>query len=83
MKADRFAKPQLSCISPLDKKAWNSGEAYFGPLKGGFVRDNSVSFARLMMAEGGQGFLEKLGERFIYDINIGYNGKIWVSTDKP
>ena len=26
---DRFGKIQLSCINPLDKKAWNSGEAFF------------------------------------------------------
>ena len=26
---DRFGKIQLSCINPLEKKAWNSGEAFF------------------------------------------------------
>lgn len=45
--ADKFAKIQLSCINPIDKKAWNSGEAFFQDLKGGFVRDFSIQFCRL------------------------------------
>ena len=52
--SDRLAKTQLSCISALDKKAWNSGEAYFGELKGGFVRDFPIGFCReLLAAEDG------------------------------
>ena len=53
--ADRLAKTQLSCISPMDKKAWNSGEAYYGELKGGFVRDFPLGFCRELIAgeEGG------------------------------
>ena len=37
----------------------------------------------MLMAPEGQSFLELIGERFVYDINIGYNGKIWVHTEKP
>lgn len=53
--SDRLAKTQLSCISALDKKAWNSGEAFFGELKGGFVRDFPIGFCRELIAgeEGG------------------------------
>ena len=29
LSADKFGRVQLSCINPLDKKAWNSGEAFF------------------------------------------------------
>ena len=42
--ADKLAKTQLSCISALDKKAFNSGEAFFGELKGGFARDFPIGF---------------------------------------
>ena len=53
LQADKLAKTQLSCISPLDKKAWNSGEAFFGELKGGFVKDFPIRFCREMLdAEG-------------------------------
>ena len=44
--ADRLAKTQLSCISALDKKAWNTGEAFFGELKGGFCKDFPIGFCR-------------------------------------
>ena len=71
--ADRLAKTQLSCISALDKKAWNSGEAYFGELKGGFVRDFPIGFCQELLAgesSGGQEtttaiyLLNKLREKF-------------------
>ena len=87
LQADKLAKTQLSCISPLDKKAWNSGEAFFGELKGGFVKDFPIRFCReLLEAEGtqesettAQYLLNRLGEKFKFQINIGFNGKIWVS----
>ena len=70
--ADRLAKCQLSCISATDKKAWNSGEAFFGELKGGFVRDFPLGFCRelIMGEEGAQEtstaiyLLHKLREKF-------------------
>ena len=34
---DPLAKPELTCISPIHKKSWTSGESYFGPLKEGFL----------------------------------------------
>ena len=46
LSADKFSRVQLSCINPLDKKAWNSGEAFFHALKGGFVKDMPISFCR-------------------------------------
>ena len=70
--SDRLAKTQLSCISALDKKAWNSGEAYFGEIKGGFVRDFPLGFCGELLAgeDGGQEttttiyLLHKLREKF-------------------
>jgi hypothetical protein len=50
IEADGLASTKLSCISPLDKKAWNSGEAFFGLLKGGFVKDFPVSFTRGLLS---------------------------------
>ena len=38
---DKYYKPVLTCIHPTIKKDFNSGEAYFGPLKGGFMIDIS------------------------------------------
>jgi exosome complex component RRP40 len=46
IESDGLASTKLSCISPLDKKAWNSGEAFFGLLEEGFVKDFPVSFCR-------------------------------------
>ena len=44
LSSDKLAKTQLTCISPLDKKAWNSGEAIFGELgnKGKLQKDSGV-----------------------------------------
>lgn len=29
LSVEKFAKVQLTCINPIDKKAWNSGESFF------------------------------------------------------
>lgn len=46
LSAEKFGRIQLSCINPLEKKAWNSGEAFFSDLKQGFVFDLPISFCR-------------------------------------
>ena len=85
LKIEKYAKTQLTCISLIHKKAWNSGEAFFGPLVGGFVKDFPISFCRriLNQSESNDGILERLGELFKYDINIGFNGRVWVKTEGP
>lgn len=55
--ADRLAKTQLSCISPLDKKAWNTGEAFFGEIKGGMVKDYPITLCRQILAPEGATFV--------------------------
>ena len=30
-----------------------------------------------------QRLLERLGEKFHYEVTIGYNGRIWVRAEKP
>lgn len=77
----------MTCIDLLDKKAWNSGEAAFRDLKGGMVKDFPIGFCRDLLLNNnarsaGQVLLERLGEKFPYEVNIGYNGKIWVRAEK-
>ena len=43
---DQYARTTLSCINPLDKKAWNSGEAFFQDLKGGMMKDYPIAYCR-------------------------------------
>jgi len=81
---DRFGRTQLSCINPLEKKAWNSGEAFFQSLKGGFVIDLPISFCRLQMLSAKQDYLlEQLGQHFAFDVCTGFNGKVWVKGERP
>lgn len=79
--AEKFGKVQLTCISLLHKKAWNSGEAFFGELKGGFVKDFPIAFCRKLLQDST--ILEKMGEKIQYEVNIGYNGRIWVKSERP
>ena len=37
LSVDHYSKVQLTCINPIEKKAWNSGEAFFTDLKGGLI----------------------------------------------
>jgi exosome complex component RRP40 len=67
LQADKLARTQLTCISALDKKSWNSGEAFFGEIGGsnkfkmdsgpgtGFVKDFPIRFCKeLIEAEENQ-----------------------------
>ena len=77
----------------MDKKAWNTGEAFFGEIKGGMVKDYPIKLCREILAPegatlvdvntGGEGgdihyLLNKLGEKFEFEMNVGFNGKIWI-----
>jgi exosome complex component RRP40 len=80
---DRFGRTQLSCINPLDKKAWNSGDAFFQSLKGGFVVDIPISFCRQQLLSAKNDYLlEKLGAIFAFDICTGFNGKVWIKAER-
>jgi exosome complex component RRP40 len=46
LSSDKFGKVQLSCINPVDKKAWNTGEAFFHKLDGGLVKDIPITYCR-------------------------------------
>ncbi len=85
---DKFASKivELSCIDPLQKKSWNSGEATYRELKGGMIKDFPIQICRAIMSKEKtcvQELLEKLGSKFNFEVNIGYNGKIWVRGERP
>ena len=50
---DKFASKivELSCMDPLQKKSWNSGEATYRELKGGMVKDFPIQFCRAIMSK--------------------------------
>ena len=49
LKSDNLGRVELTCIDPLDKKAWNSGEATYRHLKGGLVKDFPIAFCRQLL----------------------------------
>jgi len=68
----------------MDKKAWNSGEAFFHALKQGFVKDIPITFCRqYLLAQENDYLMEKLGEVFAFEMCIGFNGKVWVKAERP
>lgn len=82
LSAEKFGRVQLSCINPLDKKAWNSGEAFFQQLKGGLVQEFPIAFCRLHLLQKEEYLLEKLGAKINFELCIGFNGRVWVSAEK-
>ena len=87
LKADKHSpRVELTCIDPRDKKAWNSGEATFRSLQGGLVKDFPVAFCRQLLSSipsPGVTLLERIGAQFPFEVNIGYNGRVWVKAEKP
>lgn len=77
--ASGLARTKLSCISPLCKKAWNTGEAFFGELKGGLVKEFPVGYCRGLLTSE-DSILDLLGQKLKFNINIGFNGKLWVDA---
>ena len=48
---DKFSRPVLSCMSPVHKKGWSTGESYFGPLKGGFLCEISKKLVKYLQTK--------------------------------
>ena len=84
LSAEKFDKVQLSCINPLDKKAWNSGQAFFHDLKGGFVKDLPIAYCRqrLLAPKSNDYLLQQLSETLAFEICIGFNGKVWIKAER-
>jgi exosome complex component RRP40 len=80
-KVNKFDTPTLSCINPLEHKNWASGESYFGGIKNGnlfsvnrlhtwnFYKDNNA--------------LNRLNDVVGYEIIVGFNGRMWINSEKP
>lgn len=43
--ANKDMEPELSCVSPVYKKDWTTGQALLGELKGGYMFDCSLDLA--------------------------------------
>ena len=76
---DHFSKPTLTCISPVHKKSWETGESYFGQLKGGFLCEISHRLSKYLQAKSCY-LLSQLGTLFAFEIVVGFNGKVWVNA---
>ena len=75
---------QLSCINPLERKAWHSGAAFFQPLRKGFVKEFPITFCRQqLLSQRSDYLLEHLGEHFAFEMQIGYNGRVWIKAARP
>lgn len=48
---DKFSRPVLSCVSPVHKKAWTTGESYFGQLKQGFLCEVSKKLVKYLQTK--------------------------------
>ena len=84
LSADKFGKVQLSCINPLDKKAWNTGEAFFHKLDGGLVKDVPIAYCRqVLLSQQNDYLLEQLGSIFAFEMCVGFNGKVWIKSERP
>lgn len=77
LKTSRYGGTELSCISPLHKKAWNTGEAFFGPLVGGYTIECSQLLSRSLL-EGFNGVLKTLGQSVKFEAASGTNGRVWI-----
>ncbi|ODQ67460.1 hypothetical protein NADFUDRAFT_49890 [Nadsonia fulvescens var. elongata DSM 6958] len=72
--AERNIESEIECIDPTTGK-----DGGFGELKGGFVFDISLAYARKLLFKGGI-ILEFIGECAPFEIAIGVNGKIWIDA---
>ena len=63
-KVDKFKqRPDLTCIHPTIKKDFNSGEAYFGILKQGYMVEVPYETIKYLLEDDCY-LCEKLGEKF-------------------
>jgi exosome complex component RRP40 len=70
--ADPDIEAEMECFDATTGKA-----AGFGELKGGYVVEVSLAYARMLLFEGGP-VLAAIGEIIPFEVAIGMNGKIWI-----
>lgn len=73
--ADPNIEPEMECVDSLTGQAGGYGE-----LKGGYVFDVPLAYARALLFEGGP-VLEAVGETAPFEVAVGMNGKVWVNAD--
>lgn len=79
--ADRDADAELSCAAfgDLPVKDWSSGEAVFGPLRGGVSVCVPIQMAEDLI-DNVCPVLLIAGQRVAFETAIGMNGRVWIST---
>ncbi|PFH34209.1 putative exosomal 3'-5' exoribonuclease complex subunit [Besnoitia besnoiti] len=68
---------ELTCVDPSCKKSWTSNEKLLGELEGGLVLDVPSALA-LSLSSPHCFLLESLGERMVFEIAAGANGRVWI-----
>jgi exosome complex RNA-binding protein Rrp4 len=76
---NKHYKPVLTCIHPTLKKNFDSGEAYFTELKGGYLIEATQKLVTYLLSDHCH-LLESLGDLFEFKINVGFNGRVWVDS---
>lgn len=82
LSVNRDMEPELTCCSIKKKKDWVTGDSQFGELKGGYIFDCSLSLCKHLLDPKCM-ILKAIGEKVSYEIAIGMNGKVWVSSESP
>ncbi|ANB16009.1 Rrp40p [Sugiyamaella lignohabitans] len=72
--ADKDIEAEMECYDSNTGKA-----AGFGELKGGYVVQVSLAYARKLLFEGSP-LLSAIGDIVPFEIAIGMNGKIWIDA---
>jgi exosome complex component RRP40 len=75
---------ELSCVSPLYKKDWVTGESLFGELVGGHLLRGPLplGLCESLLAEDNY-LLPRLAKHAPFEIAIGHNGRVWISSASP
>ncbi len=73
----KYSGIELSCISPFHKKAWNTGEAFFGPFTGGYTLECSQLLSRSLLDKNNF-VLTRLGKDLGFEVAAGMNGRVWI-----
>lgn len=72
--ADKDIEAEMECVDATTGKSGG-----FGELKGGYVFQLSLGYARSLLFNGGT-VLSVIGELVPFEIAIGMNGKIWIDA---
>lgn len=79
LSAGRQMECEVQCFNE------NTGKSEgMGPLKGGMVFEIGCGFARRLMLGGKRGgvvVLEAMSEKLAFEVAVGRNGRVWVSSE--